>query len=548
MESMIVLVALLVAFNSPGLGNTWFKRWECRLDRLARRPLLPYIVILVVALGGRAALLPVEPAGIPNVQDEFSYLLMANTFASGRLTNPTHPMWIHFESLQIIHQPTYQSKYPVAQGFAIAGGMLLGGHPWVGVWLSCGLMCIAVYWMLRGWLPPGWAFLGGMACVFRIALFSYWATSYWGGSVAATGGAMVLGALPRIMKRPTVSLAICLGFGLAILANSRPFEGLVFSLPVGITLFVWIFKQNKFSLSQILYKIVVPVALFLTVTACAMGYYFWRVTGDPLRMPYQVHTQTYQIDPALYWQDYNLDLVYRHESLRNFYVGWALPRMERRATFLGFAFFTLIKVFKTWKFFILIVLGVALLFLPGIVRDKRMRIPMLVACFSVIGAAFSRAFHVHYIAPMTGLIFLLVVQCIRNMRFYTRGGKQIGLAAIRMLVLASVLIVFTTAGVMAFQYPSTGWARERVRIIKKLEDMGGQHLIVVKYSPYHFVLEEWVYNEPDIDKANVVWAREMGPEKDRPLIQYFSDRSAWLLYADDMPPRLIPYPHTDNGS
>ena len=60
---------------------------------------------------------------------------------------------------------------------------------------------------------------------------------------------------------------------------------------------------------------------------------------------------------------------------------------------------------------------------------------------------------------------------------------------------------------------------------------GEKQLFIVRYLPSHreHIEWEWVYNGPNIDAQQIVWARDLGPEKLPKLLEYYKDRRKWIL-------------------
>ncbi len=219
--------------------------------RFAQKRWRACVVVFLLSSFGRIALLPIEPFPPPRVQDEFSYLLASETFAHGRLTNPTPPQWHHFEAFHVLMQPTYMSKYGAAPPLFMAFGERFFGTPRAGVLLSMALAAASLCWMLQAYLPAEWAFLGGLLAVVRISWFSYFGNGYWGGSVAMLGGCLLLGAAARLGRRPKPRYGLLMALALLLLANSRPFEGALLSLPVcSYTLWILLKRTGKFSRSH----------------------------------------------------------------------------------------------------------------------------------------------------------------------------------------------------------------------------------------------------------------------------------------------------------
>jgi len=558
LESGLTAIAVAVAFCWPRLGSGFFTRLELTFGKLARRQSLAVISVGLAAVLLRLAILPFCPIPFPFIQDDFSFLLAGDTFASGRLTNPTPAMWQHFESFQLTMKPTYMSMYFPAEGLVLAAGKVLFGHPWFGLLCMMGLMCAAICWMLQAWLPPAWALLGGALAILRLGLFSRWIDTYSSaGSISALGGALVLGALPRFMKTARLRYGVVMAIGIILLATSRPYEGILLCVPVAVVLVRWVlFGSNRPTMRLLLRGTALPLGMIVAAGAW-MGYYNYRVFGNPLTPPYKIDRATYAVTPYFAWQSPRPAPVYRHKVMRDFYVGVELATFNKIHSSTGFLPQNLLKCARSIAFYAGFALLPPLIMLPRVIRDRRIRFLLLCVLTLAAGAMIETFLIPHYIAPFTAAFYAIGLQAARHLRLWKPEGQPVGTVIVRLLLpLCLVLSVFRVFAVplrlTLSDWPDASWPDvwygqghlgvERAQIESELKKLPGKQLVIVRYSADHSTFDDWVYNAADIDNAKVVWAREMDDAHNLELIHYYKDRHVWLVQPDLRPAGLSPYP------
>ena len=516
--------------------------------RLARRTVWCMLVLAALPVALRLLLLAQHPVPSPNIRDEFSHLLLADTLRHGRLANPPHPLNQFFEAIDVLQAPSYSSIYAIGQAMVLALGRLIFGHPWAGVLLSVAAFCALCFWMLRAWTTPAWALAGGLLASFEFGPLNEWMNGYWGGAVSAAAGCLVFGALPRL-RQGRARDAVWLGLGLALALLTRPYESIL--LVVSVLVYFAPALRRRDELRKLARA--VPVALLVVMPAIALTLVQNKqVTGSWTTLPYMLSryqygvptTFTFQPNPAAHREltpeqqlEYKMQTAYHGSDTDT--IQRYLGRLEYRVRF--------------YRFFFLAPLYLALLAFFAAAREWRFAWVVFTLAVFALGSNFYPFFFPHYIAAVTCLFVLAAVTGLERLSRITIRGWLAGQEAARLILFLCAAHFVFWYGAHAIDRPAAiqyetwdvinhGDPQGRATIESQLAQASGKQLVFVRYWPHHIFQNEWVYNAAGIDGAQVVWARDLGVAENEKLRVYFSDRTAWLLEPDARPPKLSPYP------
>lgn len=523
------------------------RRMDHAMDAFANRRSLVLASVFLMVFVGRLALLPVLHVPPPRITDEFSQVLSGDTFAHWRATNPTHPMWFYFQTFMENQKPTYHSMYLPANGLFLALGQILTGIPWLGVLFSAAAAAAAMCWMLQGWVTPRWALWGAVVFVLQAAK-NHLTDRYVGEAVTILAGALILGAVPRIVKERKFAAAGWLGIGVALLVASRPYEGAFLVAGVGLG-GIWWALQEGISSGAILRKVALPVGLMLVPVFLSLGYIDWRTTGNPALPPYQLNLVEQHVTRPFVWQKPVAPPHYDYAAMSSFYQQWevnwwtSITRFPR-----GIVLFFVDKTENLYDE-ILWPLG-ALVAIGGyqLLKDRNRRFLPLTFGFFLVGLCLETYQLLGwYLGPVRAVVLLLAVYGVRHLGAWRRQSHH-GLRISRMVAVCvpAVLLVYLSCSLAGTAYGETHQQPERYysarqRLLEGLESLPGKQLVIVRYSSSHIPFEEWVENGADIDASKVVWARDVPERRNADLLEYFKDRKVWLLEPDGEKLRLTPY-------
>jgi hypothetical protein len=288
-------------------------------------------------------------------------------------------------------------------------------------------------------------------------------------------------------------------------------------------------------------------------------YYFWRTTGSAFTTPYQVNMQAQDPVPLFPWQSLRPVSQEPPSEIRALFFGWEIEQYDRVRS--HFIISSIARAIQFYLFFLGPALTIPFLMLAAGTRRRFLkrsssdfRLLLVVFCVSAIGLLLPTYYGPTYAAPLTCVIFALLLVALQNIRRWTWRSKSTGLAIVRAVpAICFLMLLIRAVGPLAgMRLPQTmpiTWCSphlfdelSRAPVQAAIESNVGLQLALVRYRHDRIQPVDWVQNLADIDSQRVVWANDMGPQQNQELVEYFKGRKLWVIEPDKTPTKISPYP------
>jgi hypothetical protein len=266
-----------------------------------------------------------------------------------------------------------------------------------------------------------------------------------------------------------------------------------------------------------------------------------------------VNFQTYHISKPFFFQTPNPIPQYRHQSMRALYVLSELPDLAISKYDLGSLLRLRVNAysaFYVWPF--------SLLIAAGIFAMWRSQLRVVLFSLALVAAGLLAQGwkpQPHYAAPAAGAVFLATLYSLQHFRnsqsAYTIWGSRAVVIVFAVWMISPIAERLRDPFKISAMLPGAEATRmgaipmpsevQRGRIQSMLEARRGKQLIIVHYPFFSAPVQDWIYNDADMDHARVIWARDMGDLQNRELLNYYADRQVW--YVDRADPCAVVWPY-----
>jgi MFS family permease len=326
--------------------------------------------------------------------------------------------------------------------------------------------------------------------------------------------------------------------GFLILANSRPYEGLVYSLPLFGYLAYKLLRSrpNRRRMAAML----LPAFAMGAAGLIAMGAYNRATTGSAIVMPYTLNHHTYWPLPFFVGQKENPDAKIDDPAFVKFFQSTAKAYDYDKTTSLsGMAEIEVGRIIRNWVFYV----GLALTF-PVVVGfiSSLTQSRLYVAGFAFIAISMALAVCIynitHYFAPATIAVYVFAVEGLRYMWDTTHLGERAFVIAVCITVALTSSMPQSVTNALYTKY---NIADGREKVMRQLEREPGRYLVLVSYDlDRHYPGAELVHNGAEFGSEKILWARSKSPEADAALCAAYGDRTFVSVTTDDVKFSLKP--------